>query len=127
MKIWDWLQRLQKRQEEPPQEQEVYHEPPQLSEVKQQWEARIAEQISKDDPLLDEHSGLLEAIEVQLHRVSEDAILQQQLEHAKRLARQAEDKPDEVIRLQSELDSIRQQKRKLETYLEQAEQNRRRK
>lgn len=115
MKIWDWLQA---RQKEPLQEQEIYHEPPQLSEVKQQWEVRIAEQISRDDPLL-------EAIEVRLHQLVEDDILRQQLEHAKRLARQEEDKSDEVIRLQSRLESIRQQKRKLETYLEQAEQNRR--
>ncbi|WP_432616901.1 hypothetical protein [Butyricicoccus sp.] len=122
MKIWDWLQA---RQKEPLQEQEIYHEPPQLSEVKQQWEVRIAEQISRDDPLLDEHSGLLEAIEVRLHQLVEDDILRQQLEHAKRLARQEEDKSDEVIRLQSRLESIRQQKRKLEMYLEQAEQNRR--
>lgn len=127
MKIWDWLQRLQKWQEEPPQEQEIYQEPPQLAAVKQQWEVRISEQLSRDDPLLDEHSGLLETVEVQLHHIAEDAILQQQLEHAKHLARQEEDKSDGVIRLQSELDSIRQQKRKLETYLEQAEQNRRRK
>lgn len=125
MKIWDWLQRLQKRQEEPTQEQEIYHEPPQLSEVKQQWEARIAEQISRDDPLLDEHSGLLEVVEVRLHQLAEDDILRQQLEHAKRLARQEEDKSDEVIRLQSRLESIRQQKQRLAAQLEEAERNRR--
>ena len=93
--------------------------------MKQQWEAQISQQLSREDPLIDEYSGVAESMESLLHRTTEDDILLQQLKDVDRLVRTEKNRPDEIDRIQRQLQQVRRQKEELAELLEFEELNRR--
>lgn len=120
MNMRDWFKaRFAKKK------QERYRDPVQLESMKQQWEAQISQQLSREDPLIDEYSGVAESMESLLHRTTEDDILLQQLEDVDRLVRTEKNRPDEIDRIQRQLQQVRRQKEELAELLEFEELNRR--